>query len=107
MTGSALGDAALLGLLGLLLGSFLNVVIHRLPKMMERQWAAECAQYAQDAGQRGIGPQRAKHQTTWPSLKIGRYMETTMPPMSVPRKTMMMGSIRLDRPATISSTSAS
>ena len=50
MTGSALGDAALVGLLGLLVGSFLNVVIHRLPQMMERQWAAECAQYAQDAG---------------------------------------------------------
>lgn len=35
--------AALLGLLGLLVGSFLNVVIHRLPKMMELRWAAECA----------------------------------------------------------------
>ena len=30
--------------LGLLIGSFLNVVIYRLPKMMERQWAAECAE---------------------------------------------------------------
>lgn len=35
---------ALLGVLGLLVGSFLNVVIHRLPRMMERQWAAECAE---------------------------------------------------------------
>ena len=34
----------LIGVLGLLVGSFLNVVIHRLPKMMERGWAAECAQ---------------------------------------------------------------
>jgi len=42
---SALADQAvvLLGLLGLLVGSFLNVVIYRLPKMMERQWEAECA----------------------------------------------------------------
>ena len=39
-------DAALLGVLGLLVGSFLNVVIYRLPKMLERQWAAECAEYA-------------------------------------------------------------
>ncbi len=31
-------------LLGLLVGSFLNVVIHRLPKMMEAQWAAEAAE---------------------------------------------------------------
>ena len=36
--------AVLLGLLGLLIGSFLNVVIYRLPKMMEHQWAEECAE---------------------------------------------------------------
>ena len=36
--------ALLAGILGLLIGSFLNVVIYRVPKMMERQWAAECAQ---------------------------------------------------------------
>ena len=40
-------DAALAGLLGLLIGSFLNVVIYRLPKMMERQWAAELADASQ------------------------------------------------------------
>ena len=33
-------------LLGLVVGSFLNVVIHRLPKMLERQWRAECAELA-------------------------------------------------------------
>jgi leader peptidase (prepilin peptidase)/N-methyltransferase len=32
------------GLLGLLVGSFLNVVIHRLPKMMERDWHGQCAE---------------------------------------------------------------
>jgi len=36
-------DAGLAGVLGLLIGSFLNVVIYRLPRIMERQWAAECA----------------------------------------------------------------
>lgn len=30
--------------LGLLIGSFLNVVIHRLPKMMEVEWQAQCAE---------------------------------------------------------------
>jgi leader peptidase (prepilin peptidase)/N-methyltransferase len=29
---------------GLVIGSFLNVVIHRLPKMMESDWAAQCAE---------------------------------------------------------------
>lgn len=31
------------GMAGLCVGSFLNVVIHRLPRMMEAQWRAECA----------------------------------------------------------------
>ncbi len=30
-------------LLGLLVGSFLNVVIHRLPHMMQRDWREQCA----------------------------------------------------------------
>lgn len=29
---------------GLVVGSFLNVVIHRLPKMMEREWQMQCAE---------------------------------------------------------------
>lgn len=37
-------DVAQMGILGLMVGSFLNVVIHRLPLMMERQWAEECAE---------------------------------------------------------------
>jgi leader peptidase (prepilin peptidase)/N-methyltransferase len=32
--------------LGLAIGSFLNVVIHRLPKMMEREWQEQCAELA-------------------------------------------------------------
>lgn len=35
----------LIGLLGLMVGSFLNVVIHRLPIMMERGWRRECRDY--------------------------------------------------------------
>ena len=34
---------------GLAVGSFLNVVIHRLPKMMERDWHAQCAELRGDA----------------------------------------------------------
>jgi leader peptidase (prepilin peptidase)/N-methyltransferase len=33
-------------LAGLIVGSFLNVIIHRLPKMLERQWRSECAELA-------------------------------------------------------------
>ncbi len=35
---------ALASLLGLLIGSFINVVIHRLPKMMEHDWQMQCAE---------------------------------------------------------------
>ncbi len=37
---------ALAALSGLLLGSFLNVVIHRVPIMLEREWRVHCAQLA-------------------------------------------------------------
>lgn len=39
-------QAGMAGVLGLLIGSFLNVVIYRLPKMLEQQWAAEYAEFA-------------------------------------------------------------
>lgn len=42
-------SAGLGGIFGLLIGSFLNVVIYRLPKMMERQWAAELAAMSAEA----------------------------------------------------------
>lgn len=40
-TGALLAAALLLGLL---VGSFLNVVIHRLPVMLERRWRRDCAE---------------------------------------------------------------
>lgn len=39
-------QAGIAGVLGLLIGSFLNVVIYRLPKMLEQQWTAEYAEFA-------------------------------------------------------------
>ena len=44
--------------LGLVVGSFLNVVIHRLPVMLDRQWRADCAELypAQAAAEGAAGP---------------------------------------------------
>lgn len=60
MLATNLQAALLLGLLGLLVGSFLNVVIHRLPLMMERSWAAECAEFqaksATSEGHQAVSP---------------------------------------------------
>lgn len=41
--GVEITEAAILAVFGALVGSFLNVVIHRLPKMMEMRWQEECA----------------------------------------------------------------
>ena len=48
----------LLGVLGLMIGSFLNVVIHRLPQLLEREWLGDAAGYLQDADAMGrvLGP---------------------------------------------------
>lgn len=48
-------------LLGLAIGSFLNVVIHRLPKMMERQWRAECAELNSPVGQVPDSPSEERY----------------------------------------------
>ncbi len=44
LQGSPLAFAAVMFVFGLLIGSFLNVVIHRLPLILERQWRAQCAE---------------------------------------------------------------
>lgn len=36
-------EASVLGVWGLLIGSFLNVVIYRIPVMLQAQWKAECS----------------------------------------------------------------
>lgn len=40
-----------IALLGLLVGSFLNVVIYRLPIMMEREWRAQCAELVEGSSE--------------------------------------------------------
>ena len=37
--------AAVLACFGLIVGSFLNVVIYRLPLMMQRDWRAQCHEF--------------------------------------------------------------
>ena len=49
LTGSPALFVILTILLGLIVGSFLNVVIHRLPLMMEREWRAQCAELLNQA----------------------------------------------------------
>lgn len=69
----ASSPAPLIGLCvlaGLIIGSFLNVVIHRLPIMLERQWQEQCEELAAPEG----APQRGPRE---------RY-DLAMPPSSCP-----------------------
>lgn len=61
MTGNDLGwllSPWALAVLGLAIGSFLNVVIHRKPQLLEREWLGDAAGYLQDgaAMARVLGP---------------------------------------------------
>ncbi|WP_369799005.1 A24 family peptidase [Cellvibrio sp. pealriver] len=52
--------------LGLLVGSFLNVVIYRLPKMMEREWQNQCQDFlATDGNIATPSPQLNKEQESF------------------------------------------
>jgi len=64
-------------LFGLVVGSFLNVVIHRLPKMLEREWDAQAADLLE---QKGSGDAVAKLRGTGSA----RYNLVT-PPSTCPR----------------------
>jgi len=59
---------ALATVLGLLVGSFLNVVIHRLPKMLERHWREQYAEFAPDtpAPAANAGPAAAPYNLVTP-----------------------------------------
>ncbi len=56
LTESRLAFSILAGVAGLLVGSFLNVVIYRLPRMMERQWRMDCAEINGDGCTTVVAP---------------------------------------------------
>lgn len=76
-----------LAVLGLVIGSFLNVVIHRLPQLLERDWLADAAGYLQDKAAIGrvLGVQPARADAL---AAQGAALEAdlqALPPMSLSR----------------------
>lgn len=59
--------ALLCGLLGLAVGSFLNVVVHRVPKIMEREWQDQCAEVRGEAQPEGPRITLARPRSRCPS----------------------------------------
>ena len=45
LASSQIAFIVVIGILGLLVGSFLNVVIYRLPVILQRNWKAQCLEY--------------------------------------------------------------
>jgi leader peptidase (prepilin peptidase)/N-methyltransferase len=66
---------AVAGILGLLIGSFLNVVIYRLPRMLQREWREQCeALLAEDGGlghPAGSDPERSQGGETFNLISPG------------------------------------
>ncbi|PZP35702.1 MAG: prepilin peptidase [Roseateles depolymerans] len=76
-----------LGLFGLCIGSFLNVVIHRLPLMLERQWLYESAVQLSDEdaiGKAGVLPAAEARQLAKTSTAFGEKLEA-LPPLGIAR----------------------
>lgn len=56
-TTNPMAFALVCGLLGLLIGSFLNVVIYRLPLMLEAEWREQCVEFLEDENAENNKPQ--------------------------------------------------
>src|SRR3970040_1515926 len=65
-------------LLGLVVGSFLNVVIHRLPKMLEREWDAQAGDLLEA---KGSADAAANLRNTGATVRYN----LVMPPSTCPR----------------------
>ena len=77
---SLLAGAALA--LGLIIGSFLNVVIYRLPKVMDRNWKMECREYLD------LEPDQSQTETkfsiAWPASQCPHCKNNIRPWHNIP-----------------------
>ena len=81
LTHSYLG-CFLAALIGLQLGSFLNVVVWRLPLMMQRQWEADCAQLQEAPSEPAEAFNLSTPRSHCPSCKTPLRMRDLVPVLS-------------------------
>ena len=72
---------ACIALLGLIVGSFLNVVIHRLPIMLEREWRRDCQQFL---GQDTETSVPAETESSWNLIWPRSHCPHCAKPLAVP-----------------------
>lgn len=70
------------GVFGLAIGSFLNVVIYRLPKMMQAEWQAQCAELDGKAPEAGAAFNLVVPGSHCPACKTPLRMRDNVPLLS-------------------------
>jgi len=75
--------ATVVGVAGLIVGSFLNVVIYRLPIMMHRNWRQECLDFLQIEADVTEG-QAARFNLAWPGSHCPHCQAAVKPQQNVP-----------------------
>jgi len=71
-------------LLGLIVGSFLNVVAYRLPIMMEREWRRQAAEIHNPAGSEGPGGDEETFNLAWPPSACPSCGSPIKPSQNIP-----------------------
>lgn len=76
---------SLVGLIGLLVGSFLNVVIYRLPIMMQQNWRRDCTEYLQlDSTQTEPQPKQESFNLVLPLSRCPSCLTPIKPYQNIP-----------------------
>ncbi|MDD5323088.1 MAG: A24 family peptidase [Methylococcales bacterium] len=74
---------ALAAVTGLLVGSFLNVVIYRLPIMMQRNWRRECTEYLQTSSEETL-PEEESFNLVFPLSRCPNCNTPIKPYQNIP-----------------------
>lgn len=84
---ATLPTGVLLGIsffLGAVVGSFLNVVIYRLPKILDQKWTADCRSYLEIKPDPSEGPEGNKVSLLWPASACPHCNKNIRPWHNIP-----------------------
>lgn len=79
-----LAAIAVAGILGLLVGSFLNVVIYRLPVMLEREWTSQCKTLLETDGENTQEAEEASFNLVTPNSHCPKCEVAIKPWQNIP-----------------------
>lgn len=83
-TSNLLATIAVASILGLLVGSFLNVVIYRLPVMLEREWTSQCKTLLESGSSNTEEPEQASFNLVTPNSHCPKCDAAIKPWQNIP-----------------------